>query len=748
MAFPNHLRATRSGPRLGAWLLCCFVLTNSASKTWAQTPATQAPAVQDRTQQGQAQQGAAGQEQTQQSPPAQSQPEAGQAEPAQAAPAQPADGSGAETALAAAGSHPVETAPGKRHLRQAEDAYLAGANKLQRDDLIGAEREFTRAQKLDPGNRDYAIAISLARQHRLTELVQQAGKARQEGNPQKAEKLLAQARAIDPENPIVIEHSGPDLAKTASAAQAPDAASGQAASDQAAEKPGDKAGGALPDPLADRARMLSAGEASEPWKIQAPVLEGAILLAPSDAVKSFHLSGPSPDLLRDVASAYGIRAIVDNSVEQKNFSFDLENVNYARAMEVLKEMAHVIVVPVDETSVLVARDLPSNRLLMERLVEETIYLPGSTQEQINDMANVARNIFEVRQTTAQVATGSIVVRAPQEVLATMNRVLEDLIDATGEVMVEVKMYEVDTSRTVNAGANIPTAAGIYNVDQAATALVNANQTLVQQAIAQGLGSPPITATSSALTIAGELIASGLVQSSLLSSTIGVIGGGTMMTGITETGNIAFNLGLNSSDTRTLDDVQMRVADRQTANFREGTRYPITSSTYSSGLSTAASALSNKTINGVNVASLLSQYAGGSSMTIPQVTYEDLGVTLNATPVILKSGQINMKLDLKIESLTGSTSDGNPILGNREFKSDITVREGESVLMVSYVSKTESAAMSGIPGLSELPGFQMPVTQDIQKDTNQLVMVVTPHVVRRRSDLLASPRIAYRGQAAN
>jgi len=56
--------------------------------------------------------------------------------------------------------------------------------------------------------------------------------------------------------------------------------------------------------------MLSAGEASEPWKIQAPVLEGAILLAPSDAVKSFHLSGTSPDLLRDVASAYGIRAIV------------------------------------------------------------------------------------------------------------------------------------------------------------------------------------------------------------------------------------------------------------------------------------------------------------------------------------------------------------------------------------------------------------------------------------------------------
>jgi Flp pilus assembly secretin CpaC len=43
---------------------------------------------------------------------------------------------------------------------------------------------------------------------------------------------------------------------------------------------------------------------------------------------------------------------------------------------------------------------------------------------------------------------------------------------------------------------------------------------------------------------------------------------------------------------------------------------------------------------------------------------------------------------------------------------------------------------------------MPVTQNVEKNTTQLVMVVTPHVVRRRSDLVASPRIGLRGQAAN
>jgi len=705
MAFPTHLRATHNGQLLSAWLLCCFVLAVSGGAALAQAPATQSQADQDRTQPGQA--------------------EPGQAAPAQAAPAQPA---GAGSAAVAAGS--LEAAPSKRHVRQAEDAYLAGAKKLEQDDLLGAEGEFTRAQKLDPGNRDYAIAIALARQHRLTELVQQAGKARWAGNQQQAETLLAQARAIDPQNPIVTEHSEPALAKAASAAAAPDAASGQSASGQAAGKPG------------DRARMLSGSEERGPWSIQIPELEGAIHLAPSDAVKSFHLYGVSADVLRNVASAYGIRAIVDDSVQRQTVDFNLENVNYQQAMEVLMEMTHVFAVPVDETSVMFARNLPQNRLAMEHLVEETLYLPSSTPEQINELANVARNIFGVKQATGNAASGSIIIRAPEAVLAPMNRVIEDLVDSSSEVMVEVKMYEVDTTRTVNGGANIPTAAGIYNVDSAATALVNANQALVQQAIAQGL----INATASNLTIAGELIASGLVTSSLLSSTIGVIGGGSMMTGITETGNIGFNLGLNSSDARTLDDVQMRVADGQPATFREGTRYPIVTSTYTSGISTAASSTSKASIGGANIASLISQYTGGSSVTIPQVTYEDLGITLQATPAIQKNGLVHLKLDLEIEALSGSTSDGNPILGSRKCTSDITVADGESAVMVSNVSRTETAAMSGIPGLSELPGFQMPVTQDVETNTVQLVLEVTPHVVRRRSDMVASPRIGLRADA--
>lgn len=709
MTHLNQLRAFGISRRLAVGLLCCLAVLTRSEAALVQTEATQG---QDA--------GVAAQK-------APSQTESG-------VPSQPVENSGTATtvvAVGASGSGPVQ---GKRQLREAESAYLSGAKKLEHDDLNAAEIDFQRALKLDPANRNYAIAISVARQHRLNELVQQATKARQTGDQEKAETLLAEARSIDPDNPIVLEHSGPFYVSNASAPQTV-AALGQTSTNK-------EDGRAATATLADRAKLIAGAEGDRPSILQAPVLAGAIHLTPIEGVKSFHLRGASADVLRQVAGTYGINAAVDDSVDRKNLRFDLENVTYQKAMEVLLSMTHTFAATVDETGIVVARDDATNRGRLEPQLQETIYVPGYSAAEITELVSVAKNIFGVKQ--IDTSQGNIVVRAPENVLDPLNRTLQDLINAAGEVMVEVKLYEVDMTHMVNAGGNVPTQFSVFNVDQAANQVVNANQTIVQQAIAQGLV-PPGTSN---LEIALALINLGLVKSSLAANLIGVIGGGALQTGISASTNTTFNLGLNSTDTRALDDVQQRVGDHQAATFREGTRYPIVSSSYSTGLSTAGSALGNATINGVSVASLLQQYAGGTSATIPQVTYEDLGVTLKATPVIQRSGQISLSIDLKIEALSGSTNDGNPVLNNRQFTSGLTVGDGESVLMVSNVSKTELAAMTGIPGLSELPGFQMPTEDNAQKDSSQLVVLVTPHIVRRPPDLLLGPRIPVPAQAMN
>jgi Flp pilus assembly secretin CpaC len=459
-------------------------------------------------------------------------------------------------------------------------------------------------------------------------------------------------------------------------------------------------------------------------------------LRPSEGPQNFDLRGSSQEVLEQVARAYGIRAVLHDSVQRKQIRFSIQNVTYEQAMGALLKMAHAFAVAVDPTTVLVANEDGGNRARLGRQLEETIEVPGATQDQLNELINVIRQIFDVRQAIVQTSGGRILVRAPEEIFGPLNATLAGLVQNNGEVTIEVKLFEITTSKKRSIGATLPSQFTVFNVDQAATQIVTQNQSLVQQAIAQGY----ISANASNLQIALALIGAGLVQSNLANNLIGVFGGGTLQTGVAASSGVTLNLALNSSETRAMDDVLLRVGDRKDATFREGTRYPIVTSTYTTGISTAPSSLSNASINGVNVANLISQFAGGTSATIPQVTYEDLGLTLNAKPAIQRSGRVQMHLDMKIQSLSGQSLDGNPVLLNRQMASDLSLGDGESAIMVSSVSKTETAALTGIPGISELPGFQMPTQKSTERDTEQLVIVVTPHVARERTVDSAGPRM--------
>jgi type II secretory pathway component GspD/PulD (secretin) len=354
---------------------------------------------------------------------------------------------------------------------------------------------------------------------------------------------------------------------------------------------------------------------------------------------------------------------------------------------------------------------------------------------MDELGNVVRNVFDVKQISVEKSASSLVIRAPEDTLTYINLTLADLIDGGSEVMIELKLYSVDKTNQRNIGVQLPQQIGLYNVEGAAQSLVTQNQSLVNQAIAQGL----IPANASNITIALALIASGLVQSTLLSSTLGFFGGGITATGVTINQNPTFNLSLTSSETHALNDVQIRVGDGQPATFRVGERYPITTSTYSSGLT--GSQLAGVNVNGVSAASLLSS-AVSNAVTIPQIQYQDLGLTLKATPTVQKSGAIRLHIDLKIEALTGGSINNIPVLNSQQFVSDITLNDGDTALMASSLTKSMSNSLSGLAGLSEVPGFQS-VSSDTttNSDSSELILLVTPHVTRRRSNLSAGPRIA-------
>jgi type II secretory pathway component GspD/PulD (secretin) len=373
-------------------------------------------------------------------------------------------------------------------------------------------------------------------------------------------------------------------------------------------------------------------------------------------------------------------------------------------------------------------------------VEETVYLPGRTNDEMQELANLARNIFDVKEVTASSTGGFVLLRGNEQVLREVNAVYADMLDGNPEVLFDVTVYELDKTLDNNVGAILPSSAGIFSIAAEAQSLVSANQSLINQAVAAGLLKLNGTPLQNLITEVGFLVASGSVSAAQYTNLLGIFGGGLTLAGLYLGSNSSFKLALNSTDVSILDAAQILAIDHQPGTFRVGSRYPVVTGTYSSGVSSSlASSLSGLNINGTSVSSLLSQYLGTSSASVPEFQFEDLGITLKLTPQVLRNEAVSLALDMKVEALAGTSINSIPILNNRALTSTITVPAGQTALLATLVSSTEMKDLTGLPGLSELPGFQG-TDQDRQKDSTELLITITPHIVRNGRMQVSSRRI--------
>jgi len=582
---------------------------------------------------------------------------------------------------------------------RAEQAYLAGTRLLGNNDFAEAQKDFAQAATLDPTHAEYSLAMTVARDHRVRELIQQAAKARLTSHPDEAEALIAEARAIDPENEMVVQHAN--------------------------------AAAATPRVVAKPEITFAA-----PIEVQ-----------PKAGPQDLHLRGDSRQVLTKAALAYGINVVFDEPATTVTppIRFDLDQSPYTEAMPILLRMTHLFAVPLDAKTLLVAKDTEENRQKLERQVEETIYIPASTTEQMNELTNIIKNVFDVKQIAPSLSSGTIAIRASAPTLKAVNYTLADMLDGSSEVELQIKLVTVDKSVTRNLGATTPTSGSAFSAAAEVQTFVSTNQSTVNTAISSGALVPSGSQAQQLIEEAAFLILSGLATDAKLTNVISYFGNGLTLFGASIGGGGSLNFGLNTSDSRALDDITVRIGDGQTTTLRVGEKYPITTATYGSGVSSAtASALAGTTINGVSASTLLNQYLGAASTaTVPMIQYEDLGITLKTKPTVMRSGLVRLSIDMKIEALTGTSLNNIPVLTSSVYTSDITVPDGQTVVMLSDMSKTESAAISGLPGLGELPGFQQTLSDTMKTtDNSELFLLITPHLVRHRSNSMASRAIPF------
>lgn len=598
-----------------------------------------------------------------------------------------------------------EKPPRNSDRRRAARLFLEASKLFETEQFEEALEKYKQAALLDPANRDYPLAAEVTRSHAVTALIQAAAKDRIRGDAAAERAALDQALALDPRNIQVTEHL---------------------------------------HELADDALL---GQTTPIYAQSADTVGGSISIAPTPGVHSFHLHTDQRRTIQEVFKAYGLEAMLDDSVRLTQARLDLDDATFAQATQAVGLVTNTFYVPLDPHQVLVARDTAENRRQFQRLELETIYLPGLNSAELTEVGTVAKNVFELTQSSVDATAGTITLRAPPSTLNAFNSTVRELIDGHNQVLLDVTLLQLAHTSDRNTGIQPPQSITAFNVYAEEQSILNANQSLVQQIVSSGLAAPGDT-----LAIIGILLASGQVSSSIFSNGIALFGGGITQSALSP-GAMTANLNLNSSDSRELDHMLLRLSDGNTGGtdtaagtIRSGTRYPIQTSSYSGagslpnipGLTGAGSSSS--------LGSLLSSL-GGSVASIPQLQYQDLGLTLKATPRVMRNDDVALNIDMKIETLSGSSLDGNPILNNRSYSGIVTLPRGQGVVIVSELDKQESKAISGVPGLSEIPGLNNITDKDANVNGSSLLIIITPHVIRGTQAAGHSPMMRVERSAA-
>lgn len=124
-----------------------------------------------------------------------------------------------------------------------------------------------------------------------------------------------------------------------------------------------------------------------------------------------------------------------------------------------------------------------------------------------------------------------------------------------------------------------------------------------------------------------------------------------------------------------------------------------------------------------------------------IVYKQFGVNLLFTPVVLDDGKIHMNLAPEVSDLNGFTTAGDPIFTNRKLSTVVELRDGQSFAVGGLLSSRTTKLQNQVPWLGQVPVIgTLFRNSSNQKEETELVVIVTPHIVRpvKPGEQLATP----------
>jgi general secretion pathway protein D len=535
---------------------------------------------------------------------------------------------------------------------KAKGLYAKGEDAEARQNYEAAYDFFKQAYDLKPKDLRYRTAFERTRFEAAASIVHRGQQLREDGKLDEAVAAFQKALAIDPSMFIAKQ----ELTHTL-----------KMINDQ--KNPQPQAAGP-PNSLEQRIRDAS----------------GPVELAPISVIPiTVKLTDKSDMVYRTIGQLAGINVLFDPDYVPKQIKVELNGVTLEEALEITALESKTFWRPVTPNTIFVAQDNPAKRKELEQSVLKTFYLSNLSQPtELQDVVNAIRAVLDVQRVQQLLSQNALVVRGTPDQIALAQKLVDDLDKPRPEVIIDIAVMQISKDRSRTLGINPPSSATV-------TLQSNINTTTPTSG----------TTTTTSTTTTGS-------TNGLELNTLGNLNATDFQVTI-PSANLSAVMG--DSDTKLIQNPQIRALDNQKASLKIGERVPVATGSFQPG------------IGGVGINPLVNT----------QFQYLDVGVNIDITPHIHADGDVTLKISMDVSAVTGSSNIGGisqPIIGQRKIEHEIRLKDGEANLLGGMMDDSQTRQLSGIPGLAQIPILKYlfgQTTTDHSED--EVVFAIVPHIIR-------------------
>jgi general secretion pathway protein D len=533
---------------------------------------------------------------------------------------------------------------------KAKSFYNKGQDAEARQNWEQAYELYKQAYDLKPKELRYRASFERARFEAAAAHVHRGQKLRESGDLNQALAEFMRAAQIDPS----LEMAQQEVRRTREMIDK-------------AQPPQSKA----PSRLTELGRIAAEAEGPAELKTISPV------------PITVRMTEDSKNVYTAIGKLAGINVLFDPDYVSRRITVDLNNVSLYQALEIVALQSKTFWRAVTPNTIFIAADTKAKRTEIEQNVVKTFYLSNLAQTtEMQDVVNSLRTVVEITRVISVPTQNAIVIRGTPDQVALAEKIVNDLDKARPEVVVDIAVMQVSRDKMRKLGISPPTNASIALQPNASSTTSTSGTTSTTTSTTTNT---PLTLNKLANLTSNDFV-------------------------VTIPGASADFL-FSDSDTKIIQNPQIRALDNQKATLKIGDRVPVATGSFQPG------------IGGVGINPLVNT----------QFQYIDVGVNIDVTPTVHAGRDVTLKITMEVSSVSSHVNIGGidqPVIGQRRIEHTIRLREGEVSLMGGMLEENVLKSLSGYPFLSQVPLLKYLFSSNsTERRTNEIVFVLVPHVVR-------------------